>query len=238
MIERYQSLTSELAALSAGHAGALARADRALAAASAPESHDVDAANEALRVANEAAWAAAKRCVQVDARAERIWAELGAYLGRRGRRLGALPSPEADLTFGGTTAARSPRRAATAGSARGAATVGSARAAAMSALDRASDTIARSARGEPIGAVPGWALALLPLVGAGCALVVSYPMRALTGLSVLGAVAQIMVLVAPFAGLPLSAWWVRDRFGCRADGGVMGLTALGGMIAACATAFV
>jgi hypothetical protein len=229
MIERYRALASELAALSAGHVGALARADRALAAASAPESYDLDAATVALRAANEAAWAAAKRCAYVDARAERIWAELYAYLGRRGRRLGPLPSPEADLTFGGTTAARS---------ARGAATAGSARAAAMSALDRASDTIARSARGEPIGAVPGWALALLPLLGAACALVVSFPMRALTGLSALGALAQILVLVAPFAGLPLSAWWVRDRFGCPPDGGVMGLTALGGMIAACAAAFL
>lgn len=233
MIERYRELTLELAALSAGHAGALARADRALAAASAPESHDIAAATEGLRVANEAAWAAAKRCAYVDARAERIWAELYAYLGRRGRRLGELPAPGADLTFGGTPVARS---------AKGAATAGSARAAAMSALDRASNTIARSARGEPIGAVPGWALGLLPLIGAVCALLVSYPMRALSsaahGVTVVVAVAQILLLVAPFGGLPLAAWWVRDRFGCPPDGGVMGLAALGGMVAACATAFL
>jgi hypothetical protein len=216
MIDEYRRLTEQLVALDTGHKMALADAERAFAVATAPESRDVAEATAVLKVANEAAWSAARRRAHVDIRAERIWAELAALLGRRGRRLGALPDPAADLTFGNTSARAE---------------------AATAALERASDTIARSARGEAIGVVPGWALALLPFVGAACALVVAYPMRLLIA-SHGSLLAQAFVLVAPFAGLPLVAWWARDRFGCPPDGGVMGLTALGGMIAACATALL
>jgi hypothetical protein len=171
---------------------------------------EVTSAELAVRQA-EAAVASARRDVEaVDDRSGRLWAELGALLGRRGRWLGPVPFPAYDLTS--TDAAGKH-------------------------LDRAAETIGRSVLGLQIAPIPRGILPMLPPAGAVAALVAVLLIRgveALIGSAFVDVIAPILIFLAPFAGVPLTIAWTRHRYGARPDNGALALTALGGMAATCA----
>lgn len=255
-IDRYRAFAAELSQLDAARADAIATATRAHTAAAAPATDAVEIATAALRAASETARAAAARVDRVDGRAGRLWQEMRALLGRRGRRLGDLPTAEADLTIDdiyhppyataqahvpGTSHARgashdpgTPRASGAPHGKGGSDTVHMRDATA--ALDAAAETIARVALGQPIVPIPMWTLAVLPFVGALSALTVTLPVHAVLA-STAGSVgplrmlADVLLFGAPFAGIAALTRWTRRRFCCRPDIGTIGVTLLGGMVA-------
>ncbi len=212
----YRSLALALHELDADRRGAVAAADQTRASALFASESEVAGHDEVARQAEAAEAAARQRMADVDDRATRLWLELAALLGRRGRRIGPVPAPSA-----------SPPRGHDAGWLDGTA---------ADPLDIAAETITRWAVGEPIAPVPRWTVAALPPAGATATLAVSLPIRGIAALAGSGfahVIAEVLLFFAPFAGVPLVMAWSRHRFGSRPDIGAIGLTALGGMIAAC-----
>lgn len=258
--DRYSALVTDLATLTEARRTAVDGALRAHTEADAAGAEEVTLATRALHSAQLAARAAAERVTATETRADRLWQELRALLGRRGRRLGDRPeasltaspdAPTADPTPPGASRSAATASGATTpgatgwgavasgGVATGATAVGDAPAGDIDAvLDVAAETIARAARGEPIAPVPVWTLPVLPLVGALTALAVVLPIRwalwvAGARLTSMDLLAEILIFLAPFAGIPAVTWWTRRHYGSRPDTGALGLTALGGMIASC-----
>jgi NADH:ubiquinone oxidoreductase subunit 2 (subunit N) len=103
-------------------------------------------------------------------------------------------------------------------------------------LTRAADLIAAADRVAP-RPVPLVAHPLLALLGAGCAIAVALPAKGLLaafgGSLVVAILAQLMIFIAPFVGLPVARAWVRRRWRTRLEFGGFVLTALGGMLACC-----
>jgi hypothetical protein len=100
-------------------------------------------------------------------------------------------------------------------------------------LRSAASRIARARRG---GGIRGHVLATLPVLGAVCATIVAL---GASGLLRLGApLAWLLFVLAPGAGLPVAARYVDRRDGTRLDTGAIGLTLLGGMLAALACALL
>ncbi|MBB5872056.1 hypothetical protein F4553_005490 [Allocatelliglobosispora scoriae] len=98
-------------------------------------------------------------------------------------------------------------------------------------LQSAANRIVRAKRGDSI---PGGVLVVLPLLGGVCATIVAL---VASGLFWLGLpLAWLFFILAPFAGLPLASRWVDHREGTRLDTGAVGLTVLGGMLAALGSA--
>jgi hypothetical protein len=209
----YRTLAQALMALDAERAAAISAASRTYAVAVAGATQEVSIAEASVWAAERATHAAAERVADVDERASGIWRELGALLGRRGRRLGPIPPPAAECVDSAGSGYSDP-------------------------LDGAREMITRTALGEPIAPVPRWIVGFLPVLGAVAAIVVTAPIRgvlALTGERVFAVnlVAQILMFFAPFAGVPLLVSWTGRHYGARPDIGAIGLTALGGMIASC-----
>jgi hypothetical protein len=203
----YRALALELHELTGRAAAHNRGATTAYSLATSAAEGEVRGAEELLRRAGEALDAEQQRAEAVDRRSAGLWRELGTLLRRE---IGPLPEPyPSDLPADG-----------------------------VDPLERASERIGRAALGEPVAPVPGWTIPLLPPLGALVTLAVSLPVRGLLALGanhvfVLDLLAEVALFVAPFAGVPALMAWTRRRFGARPDYGAMGLTALGGMIAAC-----
>lgn len=170
------------------------------------------AAQQDVERAVAAVASATTALADTDAEAERIWRALRDRLGRRGRRLDSVPEPVES-----TVDARDARDLLVAAAAR----------------------VARSARRDTGGELPTRILAALPAVGAAAACgigLVAGGLAALAdaGFSALGALAWLVFLAAPFGGLPPAYAWAVRRYRARLDGGAIGLTVLGGMVACCA----
>jgi len=173
------------------------------------------AAQQDVERAVAAVASATTALADTDAEAERIWRALRDRLGRRGRRgrrLDSVPEPVES-----TVDARDARDLLVAAAAR----------------------VARSARRDTGGELPIHILAALPAVGAAAACgigLVAGGLAALAdaGFSALGALAWLVFLAAPFGGLPPAYAWAVRRYRARLDGGAIGLTVLGGMVACCA----
>ena len=173
------------------------------------------AAQQDVERAVAAVASATTALADTDAEAERIWRALRDRLGRRGRRgrrLDSVPEPVES-----TVDARDARDLLVAAAAR----------------------VARSARRDTGGELPTHILAALPAVGAAAACgigLVAGGLAALAdaGFSALGALAWLVFLAAPFGGLPPAYAWAVRRYRARLDGGAIGLTVLGGMVACCA----
>ncbi|HEY1488575.1 MAG TPA: hypothetical protein VGF84_20860 [Micromonosporaceae bacterium] len=212
-MDDYGRLARELGELDAACAAERAAATSAYTARVTAAAGEVDHAELVVRQAEESVRAAGCQLDAIEERCGGLWSELGALLGRRGRRLGSMPEPATDPQSDLPTPSQ--------------------------LLDRASGTIARAALGEPIAPTPATLLPLLPPAGALAALSIGLPIRgilALTGQRIAGVDlgAEILIFFAPFAGVPVLFAWARHRYGARPDIGAAALTALGGMIASCA----
>lgn len=98
-------------------------------------------------------------------------------------------------------------------------------------LQSASNRVMRARRG---GSIRASVLIALPFIGGACATVVAL---IASGLYFLGLpLAWFFFITAPFSGLPLAGRWVDYHEGTRLDTGAVGLTVLGGMLAALTSA--
>lgn len=143
----------------------------------------------------------------VDQQAERIWTELLSGHRWRARRAGPLPAPAAGPVAGPVAADPA------------------------SLLANAAARVARARRGAEALPLP----LLLSLVALGALGAVALGLLA-------GAVADLhwlswpLFMLAPFVGIPVAARWVDYWAATRLDTGAIGLTVLGGMLAACGVA--
>lgn len=214
-VDRYRLLVAELAQLDDAHRSWSESEHRRHADAAASAADRVEAAEAALRSARAAARHAADRVEATDARAERLWEETAALLGRRGRRLGPVPGADVGRAGPGRIDAE---------------------------LDAAAAAIGRAATGEPVAAVPPWLGRLAPAIGAASTTAVLLALRLLDAAAgstvTVTVLTGLMTFLAPFAGLAPVAWWTRRDYGRLPPAGTLGLMALGGMAASCALALL
>lgn len=225
----YQLMMNALADITRRRETELDHADQAY------QDNTARAAGELARAEGEAvsadrwAAAAAAQVLDVDREAARLWDQLSRARGVRVRALGEVPEPSSveslprvALQRRPTDNAQPPRD--------------SAQALLSRAAERIDDTVRPAAR-RPL---PGWTLALLPLLGALVA--------GLTGLLAAGLVTMggadvpagevirgagwLCFLVAPSSGVPVATLYAHRRLHARLDIIGIGLTLLGGMIAA------
>lgn len=210
--DEYRALVGELTELERRRAEDLAAAEQsyvddtaavARALTDTARRHEDAAARERAAEADIAS---------TDARAALLWLELRALVGRwAGRRIGPVPvpvEPPSTVDVSGAVA-----------------------------LHRAGLALTRSRRRVP-GQVGRGFVFLLPILGAAGAGLVLLLVRLIGAVlgahdAVLDALAQLVVFLAPFAGIPV-AYAIGNRwYGRPPDTGGIGLTALGGMLAAC-----
>jgi hypothetical protein len=193
------------------------------------------AAGELARAEGEAAsadrWAgaAAAQVLDVDREAARLWDQLRRARGVRLRAMGELPEPAAVESLPRVALQRRPVDAA-----------GPESGAAQALLARAAERIDHTVRPAKRRALPAWMLAFLPFLGA---LVAGLTGLFASGLVTIGGsdvpggavirgLGWLCFLVAPSSGVPVAALLAHRRLQARLDIGGIGLTLLGGMIAA------
>ena len=228
----YQLMMSALADVTRRRDADLESAERAY------QDNTARAAGELARAEGEAAdadrWAgaAAAQVLDVDREAGRLWDQLRRGRGVRVRALGELPEPAPVETLPRVALQRRPS-AEGAGAAPGRE---SARALLARAAERIDDTVRPAAR-RPL---PRWVLPLLPVLGAlvaGATGLLAAGLVTFGGADVPGGIlirglGWLAFLVAPSAGVPAAAVLAHRRLQARLDIGGIGLTLLGGMIAA------
>jgi hypothetical protein len=180
---------------------------------------EMDAVN-----ADRCAGAAADQVLAVDREAGRLWEQLRRAGGLRMRALGELPEP---------ASVEIPPQAALPRTADGAAPP-------RVLLARAAERIDGTIR--PIGrrALPGWALALLPLFGALVAALagltaaglVTFGSTGIWGDSAIRGLGWLTFVAAPSAGVPVATLIAHRRLEARLGLGGIGFTLLGGMVSA------
>ncbi|MEU4215281.1 hypothetical protein [Actinoplanes sp. NPDC026623] len=215
------------------------RRDEELAGAEqAYQNSSAQAAGELARAENDAisadrwAGAAAAQVLDVDREAARLWNELRRARGMRMRTLGELPDPAAVEALPRVALERSPDSTAVAPM--------PPRQSARTLLARTAERIDVTARPAVRRSVPRWVLPLLPVLGALiaglCALMaaglVTFGGTGIPGGAVLRGMGWLAFLVAPSAGVPVAAAIAQRRLRARLDIGGIGLTLLGGMLAA------
>jgi hypothetical protein len=195
------------------------------------------AAGELARAEGEAVaadrWAgtAAATVLDVDREAARLWEQLRRARGMRLRGLGELPEPAAVEALPRMAIQRGPELAEPAGERPEPARV---------LLSQAAERIDDSVRRVPRRPLPRWVLPLLPLVGALLAAatgllaagLVTLGQTDIAGGTVLRGLGWLAFLVAPSAGVPAAAYTAHRTLNARLDIGGVGLTLIGGMIAA------
>jgi hypothetical protein len=212
------------------------RDDELLTAEQAYQDSTARAAGELARAEGDAAeadrWAgaAAAQVLDVDREAARLWSQLRRARGMRA--LGELPEPAAVESL--------PRVAIEGGTIEGTATETTPpRQSARTLLARASDRIEVQLRPALRRPLPGWWLPMLPLAGAffagamglvaaGLITIGDGPVPGGAALRLCG---WLAFLIAPSAGVPVAAT-LAHRHNARLDIGGVGLTLLGGMVAA------
>jgi hypothetical protein len=217
--------------------------------------HAARAAGELARAENDAlaadrwAGAAAAQVLDVDREAARLWDQLRRARGLRVRALGEVPepapieglprvalqrSPSADGTIDGSVGSFGPSDTL-AGRDAG-------RHSPRALLARAADRIDDRVRPGGRRPLPRWSLPLLPLIGAAAAAIagliaaglVTFGQEAVWGGALIRGLGWLTFIIAPSAGVPAAAFLAHRRLRARLDVGGIGLTLLGGMIAATA----
>ncbi|GLY99709.1 hypothetical protein [Actinoplanes sp. NBRC 103695] len=193
------------------------------------------AAGELARAEGEAAsadrWAAASaaQVLDVDREAARLWDQLRRARGVRVRALGEMPEPSAVESLPRVALQRQPTDETQ-----------QPRDSARALLDRAAARIDDTVRAPLRRPIPRWTLPLLPLLGAliagatgllAAGLVTMGESGLLDSEAIRGA-GWLCFLAAPSAGVPVAALFAHRRLQARLDIGGIGLTLLGGMIAA------
>jgi hypothetical protein len=227
----YQLMMAALGDLARRRDAELADAEQAYQNSAAQAAGELARAESDAVAADRWAGAAAAQVLDVDREASRLWEQLRQARGIRVRTLGELPEPAAiealprvalECTPEAGTPAPAPRQSA------------------RTLLARAAERIEVTVRPVVRRALPRWALPLLPLLGALvaglCGLVaaglVTFGSTGIPGGAVLRGLGWLAFLVAPSAGVPVAAVLAHRRLRARLDIGGIGLTLLGGMLAA------
>ncbi len=227
----YQLMMSALADVARRRDAALADAEQAYRTSAAQAAGELARAEGDALSADRWAGAAAAQVLDVDREAARLWEQLRRAPGMRVRALGEMPEPLSIEAL--------PRTALESGPDAGA-LVPAPRQSARTLLARAAERIDVTVHPSMRRSLPRWALPLLPLLGALvaglCGLVaaglVTFGGTGIPGGAVLRALGWLAFLVAPSAGVPVAAALSHRKLRARLDIGGIGLTLIGGMLAA------
>jgi hypothetical protein len=226
----YQLMVSALAEATRRRDAALGNAEQSYQESSAQAGGELARAEGDALSADQWAGAAAAQVLDVDREAAHLWDQLRRARGLRVRTLGDLPEPvpvdllpRAALTSAPESLDRPPTRQSP-----------------RALLDQAAERIDQTIRPAGRRSLPRWSLPLLPLLGAVVAALaglvgsglVSFGSTGVPGGSVIRLAGWLAFLVAPSVGVPVAAFFAHRRLQARLDIGGIGLTLLGGMIAA------
>jgi hypothetical protein len=229
----YQLMMTALAEVTRRRDRSLSEADQAY------QDNAARAAGELARAESEAAdadrWAgaAAAQVLDVDREAARLWDQLRRARGLRIRALGELPDPAPVEPLPRVALPRSPADSADAPPVAGPPS-------ARMLLARVAGRIDDQVRPVSRRPLPRWALPFLPLLGALVAActglvaagLVTFGTDPFPGGVVVRGLGWLAFLAAPSAGVPVAALIAHRRLTARLDIGGVGLTLLGGMVAA------
>ncbi|MGK5678925.1 hypothetical protein [Actinoplanes sp. URMC 104] len=226
----YQLMVSALAEATRRRDAELGHADQAYQESAAQAAGELARAEGDALSADRWAGAAAAQVLDVDREAARLWDELRRARGLRVRTLGEMPEP--------TPVESLPRALPRPGSASTGAPAP--RQSPRALLARAAERIDHTVRPAGRRALPRWALPLLPLLGALIAAMaglvgsglVTFGSTGVWGGAGIRLMGWLAFLVAPSAGVPVAALVAHHRLQSRLDIGGIGLTLLGGMVAA------
>jgi len=224
----YQLMMSALADVARRRDAELSEAEQAYQDSAAQAAGELARAEGEATAADRWAGAAAAQVLDVDREAARLWDQLRRARGVRVRALGELPEPTPVESVPRVAIQRSPEAAAE-----------PPRQSARTLLARASERIDVTVRPAARQPLARWALPLLPLVGALVAAaaglvaagLVTFGDSPIPGGAALRLLGWLAFLIAPSAGVPVAAALAHRR-NARLDIGGVGLTLLGGMIAA------
>jgi hypothetical protein len=227
----YQLMVSALADVTRRRDSELDDAEQAYQDSAARAAGELARAEGEALAADRWASAAAAQVLDVDREAARLWDQLRRARGLRVRTLGDLPDPAPVEAMPRVALQRRPEP--------GEDVVPAGRQSPRVLLSRAADRIDVTVRPAG-GSVPRWALPLLPLTGALSAFVtgliaaglVTFGDTAAWGGFLIRGLGWLTFLIAPSAGVPTAAYLVHRRLRARMDIGGIGLTLLGGMLAA------
>ncbi|MFG1602604.1 hypothetical protein [Actinoplanes sp. NPDC049265] len=225
----YQLMMNALADITRRRETELDHADQAYQDSTARAAGELARAEGEASSADRWAAAAAAQVLDVDREAARLWDQLRRARGVRSRALGELPEPSSVESLPRVALQRRPTDNAQAPR-------DSARALLSRAAERIDDTVRPAAR-RPL---PRWTLPLLPLLGALVAGLTGLLAAGLVTIGGAGVPAGEVVrgagwlcfLLAPSSGVPVATVYAHRRLQARLDIGGIGLTLLGGMIAA------
>ncbi|MEV6344907.1 hypothetical protein [Actinoplanes sp. NPDC051851] len=227
----YQLMVSALAEVTKRRDAELDDAEQAYQDSAARAAGELSRAENDALAADRWAGAAAAQVLDVDREASRLWGRLRRARGLRVRALGEVPDPAPVEAL--------PRVALQRGPDTGEIPAGG-RQSPRILLARAADRIDHRVRPAGRGLFPRWALPLLPITGAVVALMaglvaaglVTFGGSGIWGGTVIRGLGWITFLIAPSAGVPVAAFLAHRHLRARLDIGGVGLTLLGGMIAA------
>ena len=228
----YQLMVSALAEATRRRDAALGGAERAYQETAAQVAGELARAETDAQSADRWAGSAASQVLDVDRDAARLWDELRRSPGLRMRALGDVPEPASVELL--------PRVALTGGPSVRPGDRPAGRDTPRVLLARAAERIDGTVRPSSRRPLPRWTLPLLPLTGAviggmtglvGSGLV-TFGDTGVWGATVIRWCGWLAFLVAPSAGVPVAALFAHRRLRARLDIGGVGLTLLGGMVAA------
>ncbi|WP_328461827.1 hypothetical protein OHA21_33635 [Actinoplanes sp. NBC_00393] len=227
----YQLMVSALADVTRRRDAELDDAEQAYQDSAARAAGELARAEHDALAADRWAGAAAAQVLDVDREAARLWDQLRRARGMRVRALGEVPEPAPVETLPRVALQRRP-------STEDAPAPG--RQSPRTLLSRAADRIDVTVRPAGRRSLSRWALPLLPVVGAVCAALaglvaaglVTFGSTGVWGGLLIRGLGWLTFLVAPSAGVPVAALLAHRRLAARLDIGGIGLTLLGGMVAA------
>ncbi|MBO3736354.1 hypothetical protein [Actinoplanes flavus] len=230
----YQLMVSALADVTRRRDAEVAEAEQAYQDSAARAAGELARAESDALAADRWAGAAAAQVLDVDREAGRLWEQLRRAGGLRVRALGELPEPAPVEAMPRIALQRRPEP--------GEDVVAPGRQSPRVLLSRAADRIDVTIRPAGNGTLPRWVLPLLPLAGGLVAALtgliaaglVTFGDTVMWGGPVIRGLGWLTFLVAPSAGVPLVAYTAHSRLHARLDIGGIGLTLLGGMVAATA----
>jgi hypothetical protein len=228
----YQMMMTALADVTRRRDRELANADQAYQDNAARATGELARAEGEAAEADRWAGAAAAQVLDVDREAARLWEQLRRVRGLRIRALGELPDPVPVDTLPRVALPRTP----TLDDVPPAAGPSSAR----MLLARAAGRIDEQTRPVSRRPLPRWALPLLPVLGAlaagltglVAAGLVTFGTDPMPGGLVVRVLGWLSFVAAPSAGVPVAAFIAHRRLLAKLDIGGVGLTLLGGMVAA------
>jgi hypothetical protein len=227
----YQLMISALAEATRRRDADLGGAEQAYQENAAQAAGELARAEGDALSADRWAGAAAAQVLDIDREAARLWDQLRRARGLRVRSIGEVPEPAPVEALPRVALPRNPETAGELPVAREAPRV---------LLARAAERIDLTVRPASRRQLPRWALPLLPVAGALVAALaglvasglVTFGSTGVWGGPVIRALGWLAFLAAPSAGVPVAALVAHRRLEAKLDIGGVGLTLLGGMIAA------